>query len=84
MMKKKIVFILIFLAGLSFSFLSAQSEIDMKMRFFEGVRRGESEPPKIVTSSYLQPTVTANIPSKFLLAEEKEQIKKVFNLACFS
>jgi len=80
MIKKKIVFILIFLVGLSFLDLRAQTQIDMKMRFFEGIRRGETEPSKIVTSSYLQPTVTANIPSKFLLAEEKEQIKSVFNL----
>ena len=80
MTKKKIVLILVLLTGLSLLDLMAQSEIDMKMRFFEGVRRGESELPQIVTSSYLQPTVTANIPSKFLLAEEKDQIKKVFNL----
>ena len=76
MTKKRIVFILIFLAGLSFLDLKAQSEIDMKMRFFEGVRRGESEPPQVVTSSYLQPTVTANIPSKFLLTEEKSKLKR--------
>lgn len=80
MIKKSLVFIFILLAGLSFLDLRAQSQIEMKMRFFEGVRRGDVEPPKIVTSSYLQPTVTANIPSKFLLAEEKTQIKNVFNL----
>lgn len=80
MSKRKLFFIIFFL--LCFSFLSLQADVilDMKLRFFEGVRVGEAEPPRIVTSSYLQPTVTANIVSKFLLSEEKEQIKKVFNL----
>lgn len=60
--------------------LSADYELELKMRFYEGVRSGESEPLDFVTSSYLQPTVTATIPSRFLLAEEKQQIRKVFNL----
>jgi len=80
MLKKKIVLVAIFVTGLSFLNLMAQSQIDMKMRFFEGIRQGEAGPPKVVTSSYLQPTITASFPSKFLLAEEKEQIKSVFNL----
>jgi TonB family protein len=50
------------------------------MRFFAGLKDGKSKPPEFVTSSYLQPTVTANIRSRFLLADEQNQIKKVFNL----
>ena len=80
MNKKKLLFMTIFLMGFSFLPLHADFSIDMKLRFFEGIREGKIVPPKFVTSSYLQPTVTASIPSKFLLAEEQEQIKKVFNL----
>ena len=79
MNKKKLSLLLIFLLGF---FLSLQASItqDLKLRFFEGLREGTAEPTRFVTSSYLQSTVTANIESKFLLAEEQEQIKKVFNL----
>jgi len=80
MNKKRLFFIVFFLMAFSFLSLQADSSIDMKLRFFEGVREGKTVPPKFVTSSYLQPTVTASIPSKFLLADEEEQIKKVFNL----
>ncbi len=62
--------------------LGAQKDItlDLRMRFFEGLREGGSAPPEIVTSSYLQPLITARISSKFDVEEEKRQIKKVFNL----
>ena len=80
MRQKKIVLLvfgnLIFLS----LFLCADYDLELKMRFYEGVREGKSESPEFVTSSYLQPTVTATIPARFLLAEEKEQIGKVFNL----
>ncbi len=36
------------------------------MRFFQGARKGEINPPEFVTSSFLQPTISATIPSKFL------------------
>ena len=80
MQQKKIV-LLVFGNLIFFSlFLCADYDLELKMRFYEGVREGKSESPEFVTSSYLQPTVTATIPSRFLLAEEKEQIGKVFNL----
>lgn len=80
MHKKKMLW-LVFGSVIFFSlFLHADYELELKMRFYEGVREGKSGPPEFVTSSYLQPTVTATIPSRFLLAEEKEQIGKVFNL----
>jgi len=59
---------------------SADYKLDMKMRFYQGAREGGAAPPEFVTSSYLRPMVTATIPARFLLAEEKEQIGKVFNL----
>ncbi|MGB6865339.1 MAG: energy transducer TonB [Candidatus Aminicenantaceae bacterium] len=80
MKMKKLFFAWILLLGGFLSVLYAQSSIDLKMRFFEGLKDERAKPPEFVTSSYLQPTVTANIPSRFLLAEEQSQIKKVFNL----
>lgn len=68
---------LIFACGLV---LQAQNTLTVKMRFFEGSRAEEQKAPEVVTSSFLQPTVTANLASKFLLAEEIQQITKVFNL----
>ena len=52
----------------------------LKMRIFEGLREGVSEPPKVVTSSYLQYRITATIQTEFDLAEEQKQIRKTFNL----
>lgn len=52
----------------------------MKMRIFEGIREGASEPVKVVTSSYLQYRITATIQTEFDLAEEQKQIRKTFNL----
>lgn len=80
MSKKKMIFSLLFLLGFSFILLQASVTQDLKLRFFEGMREEKAESPRTVTSSYLQPTVTASIESKYLLAEEQEQIKKVFNL----
>lgn len=77
---KKLLFIMIFLLFFSSLTLQAETTMDIKLRFFEGIRVGKPDPPQFVTSSYLQPTVTATIRSKFLLAEEQEQIQKVFNL----
>ncbi|MCG2816292.1 MAG: energy transducer TonB [Candidatus Aminicenantes bacterium] len=65
---------------LSLAAVQADQYLDMQMRFFKGARKGPLSPPEMIMSSYLQPTITATIPSKFLLAEEKAQIQKVFNL----
>lgn len=73
---------LIFILFLFSCFLNLRADVSLtiKLRFFEGLREGAAESPRAVTSSYLQPMVTASIKSKFLLAEEQEKIKKVFNL----
>jgi len=52
----------------------------MKMRIFEGIKEGASEPVKVVTSSYLQYRISATIQTEFDLAEEQKQIRKTFNL----
>lgn len=80
MNKKKFTLVLLFLLGLSTISLHASVTQDLKLRFFEGIREEKAEPPRSVTSSYLQSTVTASMESKYLLAEEQEQIKRVFNL----
>jgi TonB family protein len=78
---RRAIFAWILLLGGFLAVLYAQSSMDMKLRFFEGLKEGKAKPSEFVTSSYLQPTVTANIPSRFLLADEQNQIKKVFNLS---
>lgn len=80
MIKKRLTFTLIFLLGFSLVPLHSSVTLDLKLRFFEGIKGGKAEAPRSVTSSYLQPTVIASIQSKYLLAEEQEQIKQVFNL----
>lgn len=80
MSKKKLSIFAIFLMIFSALPLQASVTLYLKLRFFEGIREGAEEPPKFVSSSYLQSTVSASIRSKFILDEEKEQIKKVFNL----
>jgi len=54
--------------------------LKINLRFFEAAKIGEAEAPKVVTSSYLHPTVQASLESSFELAEVQNQIKKVFNL----
>ncbi|MCK4244013.1 MAG: energy transducer TonB, partial [Candidatus Omnitrophica bacterium] len=88
MEKRKLCLAMIFLMAFSFLSLHASDTREIKLKFFEGTREGKSEPPKFVSSSYLQPTVTASInpsvtvslESRFGLNEEQMQIKKVFNL----
>jgi TonB family protein len=80
MFKKKIILIGIAIFFLSGSAFTLDYELEMKARFYEGTREGETESFESVTSSYLQPTVTATIPARFLLSEEKAQISRVFNL----
>lgn len=79
---KKFVWAVIFLMVLSSLSLQAQeSFLDIKLRVFEGIREGKTEPPRFVTSSYLRPTVTASMQIDFGLEKEKGQIKRVFNLS---
>jgi TonB family protein len=60
--------------------LQAGLRLELKLRVYEGTRQGPSEAPKFVTSSYLQPTISANMPTGFELEKERLQIKRVFNL----
>jgi len=64
----------------SASALRGADRLELKLRVYEGARQGSLTPPKFVTSSYLQPTITANLPTGAELEKEIEQIKRVFNL----
>jgi len=80
MRQKNILWVLFGLFVFSGLSLHADYLVELKTRFYEGAREGEGDAPEFVTSSYLQPTVTATLPARFLLSEEKAQIGKVFNL----
>ncbi len=81
MSMKKFVWAVIFLMVLfSLSLQAQESFLDIKLRVFEGIREGKTEPPRFVTSSYLRPTLTASMQIDFGLEKEKGHIKRVFNL----
>lgn len=68
------------LLGIFVLCVSAAEKQSIKLRFFEGIKEGMVEPPPFVTSSYLHTTYTAHIRTMNILAEEQEELKKVFNL----
>lgn len=81
MKKEKIIWIFVLLLGISNWGFNAAQDRSIKLRFFEGVKEGMVAPTPFVTSSYLQSTYTAHIRTRYILAEEQEQIKNVFNLS---
>jgi TonB family protein len=74
-----ILLILMFLVVLPA--LQGAERLDIKLRVYEGVRQGTVDPAEFVTSSYIQPTITANLSLGMDLEKERSQIMKVFNLA---
>ncbi len=83
-MKKTVLFltilmILMFLTSLQP--LEAANKLDIKLRVYEGIRQGTIIPPEFVTSSYIQPTINANLRLGMVMEEEMAQIRNVFNLA---
>lgn len=60
--------------------LQAGPSLDLKLRAYEGSREAALTPPSFVTSSYMQPTITANLHTESDLSKETAQIKRVFNL----
>jgi TonB family protein len=77
--KKAVVFIGFFLA-VSLFCLSAGEKLNIKLRVYEGAKEGTQEPLRYVTSSFLQSTFAATIQTEFELENEREKIKRVFNL----
>jgi TonB family protein len=78
---KKAILLLAFLWAGSLC-LQAATRLDLKLRVYEGARQGAVAAPGFVTTSYLHPTITANLDMKsgFDLEAEKSQIKRVFGL----
>jgi TonB family protein len=79
-MNKKFLIFVLFAFCLSVITLQAFDRLDVKLRVYEGARKGPVDPPQFVTSSYIRPTITASIQRNFELEKEKDQIKRVFNL----
>jgi TonB family protein len=80
-MKRKSVFVFLGLIFCTPAFTGAQEvRMDVKLRVFEGARQTSRQPVRSVTSSYLQPTVSATIQGDFSLEKQTAQIRKVFNL----
>jgi TonB family protein len=78
---KKFAWAVIFLLGLSsLSVQASEGFLDIKLRVFEGIKEGMTEPPRFVTSSYLRPTLTASMQIDFGLEKEKGHIQRIFNL----
>ncbi|MFC2161637.1 energy transducer TonB [Acidobacteriota bacterium] len=77
---KKVYLALVIFFSVAILGAFASDAQNIKLRFFEGIRSGMSDPPDYVTSSYLHSTNSAKIRTNSLLSEEQEQIKKVYNL----
>lgn len=80
MFKKKLIVFIGFLMAVSLLHLRASEMLNIKLRVYEAAKEGTPAPLRFVTTSYLQPTVSATIPAEFELEEEREKIKRVFNL----
>ena len=80
MFKKKTVLFFCLMIAFSFLYLQASEKLNIKLRVYEGAKEGAAEPLRFVTSSFLQSTVSATIQTEFKLEEEREKIKRVFNL----
>ena len=79
-MKKPKFFAGIFLICFSFVSLSAYSSLDIRVRFFEGVRKGENDLSYFLPYANLQPTLISIIKTKSYPTEELKKIKEIFNL----
>ncbi len=80
MKKKKLMFQGILILIYSCLSLQASTQVELKLRVYEGARHGALASHEFITSSYIQSTITANILTASELKAEKEQIKRVFNL----
>lgn len=80
MYKKKAIVFIGFLLAVSFLHLQASEILDVRLRVYEGLKEGAGMPLRVVTSSFLQSTVSATIQTEFELEKEREKIKRVFNL----
>ena len=80
MYKKKAIVFIGFLLAMSLLHLQASDILNVRLRVYEGLKEGAVKPLRVVTSSFLQSTVSATIQTEFGLEKEREKIKRVFNL----
>ncbi len=80
MFKKKLIVFVGFLMAVFLLHLQASEMLNIKLRVYEAAKEGTFAPLRFVTSSFLQPTVSATIQTEFELENEREKIKRVFNL----
>ncbi len=80
MFKKKMILFFCMMITVFFLQLQASEKLNIKLRVYEGAKEDPVEPLRFVTSSFLQSTVSATIQTEFKLEEEREKIKRVFNL----
>ncbi|UCE20935.1 MAG: energy transducer TonB [Candidatus Aminicenantes bacterium] len=80
MFKKKLIVFVGFLMAVTLLHLQASEMLNIKLRVYEAAKEGTLAPLRFVTSSFLQPTVSATIQTEFELENEREKIKRVFNL----
>ncbi len=80
MFKKKLIVFIAFLIAVSLLHLQSSEILNIKLRVYEAAKEGTLAPLRFVTSSFLQPTVSATIQTEFELENEREKIKRVFNL----
>ena len=77
---KRVFWVLGLLFGVSFLNVFAVDTQIIKLRFFEGIKQTMVDQPSSVTSSYLHSTNTSHIRTNSILSEEKDQLKKIYNL----
>jgi len=78
--KKNLIVFVGFLMAVSLLHLRASEILNIKLRVYEAAKEGTLAPLRFVTSSFLQPTISATIQTEFELENEREKIKRVFNL----
>lgn len=78
--EKESVYVLFFLMAVSLIPLRAFTRLDIKLRFYEGLRRGIEERSQITLCSSLESFFIAVINTGSNLTEEESQLIMIFNL----
>ncbi|MCP4146811.1 MAG: energy transducer TonB, partial [bacterium] len=79
--KTIIKLIMLLLLGLMLSAqLNADGDILVSLRFYEGIKSGDTSKSSVVSSYYLEPLFVGNLVTETGLDKEKNELKRVFNL----
>jgi TonB family protein len=79
--KKIINLLLIVLLFSSFATgLIAKGDIMVSLRFYKGLRNGDTQETGVVTTYHLKPLFVGNMISASNLRQEKDELKRIFNL----